>query len=97
MGAFDRSVEFQLALGNVAGAALGIADLWASRMIRSSSEVDIVMAGPARNTSGPSEISSGLQCSSRVRARLLDVSAGRQLLTIGDFRLDADGNDGKWL
>ena len=66
MRAFDRSIEVQLALRNMAGRALVIADLRAAGMIRSGREIHVVVAGSAGDPRRPGEISSRLR-----RARIL--------------------------
>src|SRR3954469_6324673 len=62
MRAFDRGIELQFALWNVAGGTLVIADLRTSGMIGARGEVDVVVTRPASYSSRLREIG-GCLCS----------------------------------
>ena len=63
MRAFDGSIEFQLALRNVTGRALVIADLRPAGMILSGCKVHVVMAGTAGCPCRRCQIPRRLRCS----------------------------------
>ena len=79
MRAFDGSVEFQLALRNVTGRALVVADLRTAGMILPGCEIHVIMAGAA-----------GCPCraSSDTSLPALRRSSARGRLRIGAGRTD---------